>query len=404
MDLYIARQPIFDRNLEVFGYELLYRSSRENRYAAMDADEASSSVIINAFTVLGLENLTGGKRAFVNFTDRLLKERVATLFPKDLLVVEVLEDVVPDREIRQACADFREKGYLVALDDFIYRPDLKPLVELADIIKVDFTLLGERERQSVVRVLGNGRIRFLAEKVETQEEFEKAKAWGYTLFQGYFFSKPVIQPVGEIPPMRLNQLRLLEALNRPDVEFDAVTEIVSQDVSLSYKLLRLINSPAIGRPVRIDSIRQALVMLGQRELKKWLSLIVLRGIASHKPDELVRSSLIRAKLLETIGADSKLPNAKEELFLLGLFSQLDAMMDRPLAELLGGLNMPDAIKTGLLQGEGMYGMLFELVCHFERGDWGEVARICALLGQKPERLTPIWCKAVEWCAGVLEQN
>ncbi len=404
MDLYIARQPIFDRNLEVFGYELLYRNSRENRYVAADADEASSSVIINAFTVLGLENLTGGKRAFVNFTDRLLKERVATLFPKELLVVEVLEDVVPDREIQEACTDFKSKGYLVALDDFINRPELKPLIDLADIIKVDFTLLGERERQSVVRVLSNGRIRFLAEKVETLEEFEKAKAWGYSLFQGYFFAKPVIHPVGEIPPMRISQLRLLEALNRDDVEFGMVTDIVSQDVSLSYKLLRLINSPAIGRPVRIDSIRQALVMLGLRELKKWLSLIVLRGIASHKPDELVRSSLIRAKLLESIGADSRMPNAKEEMFLLGLFSQLDVMMDRPLSELLSGLSVSDAIKNGLLRGEGMYGVFFELVCHFERGEWNEVTRICTMLGQNPDRLTPVWCKAVAWCTDVLEQT
>lgn len=403
MDLYLARQPIFDQNLEVFGYELLYRNSRENRYFAADADEASSSVIINAFTVLGLENLTGGRRAFVNFTDRLLKERVATLFPKELLVVEVLEDVVPDRDIQAACADFREKGYLVALDDFVYRPALKPLVDLADIIKIDFTLLNERERQSVVRVLGNGRIRFLAEKVETQEEFEKAKAWGYSLFQGYFFSKPVVQPIGEIPPMRINQLRLLEALNRPEVEFGVVSDIVSKDVSLSYKLLRLVNSPALGRPVRIDSVRQALVMLGLRELKKWLSLIVLRGIASHKPDELVRTSLIRAKLLELLGDSTGLPNAKEDLFLLGLFSQLDAMMDRPLDELLSGLSVSDAVKAGLLHHEGVYGMMYGLVSHYERGDWGEVSRICSLLGQNPDRLTPIWCKAVEWCATVLEQ-
>jgi len=402
MDLYIARQPVFDKHLNVFGYELLYRKNQENRFLETDADEASSNVIINAFNILGIDKLTGGNRAFVNFTGNLLKQRVATLFPKDELVVEILETVQPTEETIRACLELKQQGYLLALDDFVNAPIFKPFVDLADIIKVDFTLSPEWERKSIVRQLGNGRIRFLAEKIETQEEFEKAKAWGYSFFQGFFFSRPVIQPMAEIPPMKVNQLRLLELMNKKDIEFAELSNIVTQDVSLSYKLLKLVNSSAFGLRAKIDSVRHALVMLGMAELRKWLSLIVMRGLAESKPAELVRISLIRARMLERLGLVLKMQGKTDDLFILGLFSCLDVLMDRPMAELLQGVSVSTEVKLALLQQEGVFGFLISLVRYYEKGTWDEVTRYSDMLGIEHAEVCPTYLQAVEWCTGVLE--
>jgi len=402
MDVYIARQPVFDIHLKVYGYELLYRKTQENRFLSTDADEATSNVIINSFNVLGIENLTAGKRAFINFTGNLLEQNVATLFPKDVLVVEILETVEPESKTVEACKQLKHDGYLLALDDFVCDEKYLPFVELADIIKVDFRLTEKAELRSIIRRLSNGRIRFLAEKVETQEEFEMAKKYGYTLFQGYFFSKPVIQPVGEIPPNKLNNLRLLELLNKPDVEFAQLSSIVSNDISLSYKLLRLINSSAFGLRTKIESVKHALVMLGIKELKKWLSLITMRGLSENKPDELVRLSLIRAKMLEELAIILDWKKEEDELFLLGLFSCLDVLLNRPLAELLEGLLVSDEIKDALLRQEGLYGFLFSLVVEHEKGHWEEVNHLVALLNLDTKYITPSYLDAVTWCSGILD--
>lgn len=404
MDMFIARQPVFNSDLSVFGYELLYRKSNVNRFVDTDADEASSNVIINSFHVFGIDRMTGGGKAFINFTDNLLLQGVATLFPKETLVVEILETVTPSPEIVAACQDLKRLGYLLALDDFVDDPVYQPLVELADFIKVDFMALSPKDCQAMVRSKKNGRIRFLAEKIETQEAFLQAKAWGYSLFQGYFFSKPVIQPVGEIPPMKLNQLRLLELLNRPETEFAGISALVIRDVSLSYKLLRLINSPAFGLLATIDSVRHALVMLGLSELRKWLSLIIMRGLAEDKPAELIHQSLVRARMLEQLGKTLGWRTSEDDLFLLGLFSFLDVLLERPLADLLEGLVVPEKVKAALLRGEGLYGFLLSLMQSYEKGEWDEAFRLADLLGLERLKLIPAYKEALSWSESVLQEN
>ncbi len=403
MDLFIARQPIFDSQLHVYGYELLYRKTRENRFhAETDGDEASANVIINGFNVLGIDKLTDGKRAFVNFTENLLKKGIATLYPKEVLVVEILESVAPDLEVLEACKSLKENGYQLSLDDFVDDANNTPLLEYADIIKVDFLVAGDKMKESIVQKFANGKTVFLAEKIETNEEFLKAQNYGYTLFQGFFFSKPVIHPVGEISPLKLTQLQILEQLHRQDADFTALSGIVMRDVSLSYKLLRLVNSSAFGLLSKVESVRQALVILGLEELRKWISLIIMRGLAGDKPDELIRISLIRAKMFESLGKMLSWQGSEDSLFLMGLFSCLDVLMDRPLAELLDGISIPESVKVALLLREGVFGFLFTLVLRYEEGNWPEVARYAGMIGMDDREITPTYLEAVAWCHGILE--
>lgn len=401
MDLFVARQPIYNKDLKVYAYELLYRKTLENRFIDTNADEATSHVMVNSFHILGIEKLTGGCRAFVNFTGNLLKEGIATLFPADMLVVEILETVEPSPEIVAACKQLKSKQYLLALDDFVNHPDYQPLVDIADIIKVDFIASTLLEKQQIVKKLGNGHIRFLAEKIETKEDFEQAVAWGYTLFQGYYFSKPTIQLMGDISPVKLNYMRLIQQIHQSDFEFSQIAKIVAQDVSLTYKLLKLVNSSAFGLMVKIESVKHALVVLGEMELKKWISLLAMRGIGEDKSDEMIRVSLIRAKFSEMIGKASPLKMKSDDLFLIGLFSCIDYLLSRPLDEILSGLSLPDGVKIALLQREGLYGFVYQMILSYESGQFDEACRFPQIIGVTVEQMTRFYINAVSWTDEIL---
>ena len=246
MDIFIARQPIFDIRQNVFAYELLYRSGIKNLYAGINGDQASSEVIGSSFLLFGLENLTMGKKAFINFTRKLLEDEVATLLPKESIVVEVLENVEPDKQMLSACIKLKELGYQLALDDFAYDPRFEPFIDLVDIIKVDFLQTSPQDRAALVQRIGNKNIKFLAEKVETKEDFNQALQAGYSYFQGYFFSKPNIVSGKDITSFKLTYLQLLQEIGKPDLDFDELEETIKRDVALSYKLLRYINSAAFS--------------------------------------------------------------------------------------------------------------------------------------------------------------
>ena len=239
MDIFLARQPIFDRELRVQAYELLFRSNLENYYQHFNGDEATSTVLDHSFFGVGLEEVTRGKRAFVNFTRNLLLKEFATLFSRDLLVVEILEDVHPDREIINKCKRLKELGYTIALDDFVIRPGIEFVLPYVDIIKVDFLQTRGAERKKVIDDLkaGTSRLRFLAEKVETQEDFDEAKEIGYLYFQGYFFEKPNIISKKAVPAYKMNYLRILQEINRPELDLNRLESIFKQDVTLSFKLM-----------------------------------------------------------------------------------------------------------------------------------------------------------------------
>ncbi|MFC1540865.1 EAL and HDOD domain-containing protein [Candidatus Latescibacterota bacterium] len=396
MDVYVARQPIFNKRLKVFAYELLFRVGQENVFTDVDGDVATSSVITDSFLVIGMESLTRGRKAFINFTQNLLMDETATILPKDDIVIEILENIIPSQGIITACKKLRDLGYTLALDDFVFDPKFLPLIKLADIIKVDFTLSDEKERRNIVRKFAPTGIKFLAEKVESQEEYEKALEMGYSYFQGYFFSKPVIISSKDIPGSKIAQLKILQEVNRPEIDFDNIEDIVKSDVSIMFKLLKFINSAFFSFSTEIHSIKQALVLLGAREFRKWVTLIILRGLASDKPEEILVTSLVRARFCELIAKDGNIEDRSSDLFFMGIFSMIDTLMNRPMKEILDGLPLPDDIKGALLKEEGFLLDLFELILAYERADWDRISALTEKHNISQSNLHDHYLKSLDW--------
>ena len=262
MKKFVARQPIFDPHQKVYAYELLFRSGMDNFFDASDPDQASTSVIVDRLLLMGMEKLTGGDRAFINCTRNVLIKGYAALLPKDKVVVEILESVEPDDEVVGACLRLKRAGFMLALDDFIYEERLEPLLPLVDFVKVDFRETTERDRRALVEKLSPRGIKMVAEKVETRSELQQASEMGYTYFQGYFFSKPEIIVAKDIPGYKLNYLRVLQAVNQPEINLVELENIIKLEASLTYKLLRYLNSAFFGFRTEIRSIHHALALLG----------------------------------------------------------------------------------------------------------------------------------------------
>ena len=300
MEVFVATQPIFNIKKKIVAYELLFRSNSNNYYNGTDGDDATSNVISNSFTIIGLEKLTFGKRAFINFTESLLLNEIPLLLNKDEIVVEILENIKPTEEIINTCSKLKALGYILALDDFVFSPEYEPLMELANIIKVDFIITKGKERGDIIKRAKNRKIEFLAEKVETLEEYEEAVKLGYSYFQGYFFSKPTIIKGRDIPSNTLNKFNLLKAVSEENFDIKKIEDIIKIDVSFSYKLLKYINSASFGLKAEISSIKQALALLGKQEVVKWLSLLIINTIGENKNESIVSSCVTRAKFGELI--------------------------------------------------------------------------------------------------------
>lgn len=396
MDVFLARQPIFDRNLRVYAYELLFRSGLENYFNHPDRDQASSKVIADSFLLFDLQSLTGGKKAFVNVTKDVLLKEYAMLLPKELVVVEILETVEADPGVMASCANLKAHGFPLALDDFVYKENNKALIDLADIIKVDVLESGIEGSREIKNRIARPGLKFLAEKVETQEVFEQAMAMGYDLFQGYFFSKPVIVSKKDVPPYKLHFLRMLQEIHRPEVDYRRLEEIIKQDVSMSYKLIRYINSPFFGIPSEIHSIQQALMLLGEREIKKWVTLIAVASMSEDKPMELVMHAVVRAGFCEALAGISHASDKKSDMFLMGLFSLIDAMMDRPLAELLKEMPINPEVKSALVGETNTYRDIFEIAIRYEKGDWVGFSERCSRQRVAEDEVPAAYMRAIAW--------
>jgi EAL and modified HD-GYP domain-containing signal transduction protein len=396
MDVFVARQPIFDARQHIFAYELLFRGGLTNAFPDIDGDTASSKVLSNSFLNIGIDKLTGGRKAFINFTRDLLLRQVPAMFPRDRIMVEVLETVEPESDVVEACRSMRGKGYELALDDFVLRDGMETLVEMASIIKIDFRA-GPRERirRMLTALNGNG-VRFLAEKIETHEEFDAALEMGFSYFQGYFFSKPEIIRSRDVAPSRMNLLRIVGEANRPDVDIDQLETLISSDVAVSYKLLRYINSSFFCRMRTIETIRHAVVLLGLDETRKFLSLVAAAELAGTKPEALIRASILRAKLCELLGRRNGYGGAPSELFLLGLFSLMDAILDMEMGEVMASLPLSDRLTSALLGGEGeLAGYLRAVEC-YEAGTWEECLEVGATHCLTLETMADDYLEAVSW--------
>jgi EAL and modified HD-GYP domain-containing signal transduction protein len=396
MDVCVARQPIFDRRQKIFAFELLFRSTlTDNFYDGVDGDRATSAVLSNSFLTIGMSTVTGGKRAFINFTHNLLVKEVVTIFPKDLVAVEILEDVEPTEEVIAACKRLKERGYVIVLDDFVLQESRHPLTELADIIKIDFLKTQGSERADILKKINSPKVKFLAEKVETIEDYHQAVELGYSYFQGYFFSKPVLVPGRDVPGFKQNYIRLLKELASPDADFERLETFIKQDVAIAYKLLNYINSAYFNFPQRIESIKHTLALLGLNEARKCLMVFALSYISSDKSEALIVTSLTRANFCEMIAPKINLLRRALDMFFLGLFSMIDALLDRPLAEILETLAIPRDIKDTLLGHDTLFTAAYELILFYEHGDWQRYEAVRQSLNLSDSDIPNLFMEAIE---------
>jgi EAL and modified HD-GYP domain-containing signal transduction protein len=398
---FVARQPIFNRREQVYGYELLFRSGLENRYTASDCEAAARDVADNLLT-LGARTLTAGRKAFVNCPRHFLVNEYATLLSKEDTVIEILETVEPDTEVLAACRKLRDLGYVIALDDFVYAEKFRPLVELANIIKVDFKLTGPGDRRQAVVQFSPLGIQLLAEKVETRAEFVEARDGGYVYFQGYFFCKPQIVPSRHIPAYKVNYLRILQAISKPELDRSEIEALIDREVSLCYKLLRFMNSAYFGFRRDISSTRHALELLGDQAVIRWASVAAVLGIAGNEPNELVRMALTRGRCCELLAANLGTRRDEQGLFLLGVFSLMEAMLGLPMREIVAEIALPDVVRGALLGAPNGYRETLDLVKAFEAGRWSEVSELAWRLQQDESQLASAYLEAVDWVQKVFQ--
>ena len=398
MDAYVARQPIFSTDKKVYAYELLFRDSMKNFVPDIDGDMATSKLLSSSFFTMGFEQMVGETKAFINFTRNLLVQGIPLIFPNEQTVVEILEDVTPDKEVLEACRGLKEKGYIVALDDFINRPEMQPLVDLADIIKIDFRAIPMEEMADYIRPLKQSRVRLLAEKVETYEEFDQAVDMGFEFFQGYFFCKPEIVKGKEISSGQMTIMQIMAEASKDEIEFDKIKSIIERDIAISYKLMHYINSAYYRRAVEITSIKQALVILGEAEIRRFVSMIALAQLVSDKPGELVNTSFVRSKFLELLGKSAGKREESARLFTLGLFSLIDAILDQSMDKIMERLPLSAAIIDALVTASGDLVEYLNLVVAYEQGEWQACSTIAASLNIPEAELPSLYAEACKWGA------
>jgi EAL and modified HD-GYP domain-containing signal transduction protein len=327
-----------------------------------------------------LQMLTGNAKAFINVDLSALQRGAARLLPPNRVIIEILETISPTPEVVQLCQDLRASGYVLALDDYIGHPKWEVLLPLVKFLKVDFRAAGSDLRAGIVRRHKGHGLQFLAEKVETQSELDEARALGYTFFQGYFFCKPAILSTREIPGNKLNYLQLLTAVSAPGFSREAVEELLKNDLSLVYKLLRYMNSPLLGLRGEIHGVREAIELLGETEFRRWISILAIIAMAGDKPLELIRTAITRGFFCEAMSEPAGISPQGSNLFLMGLLSVTDAILDRPIKEILLSLPISPQIRTALCGGANRFRDIYDALLAYERADWPALTAAAARLG------------------------
>jgi len=388
---FVARQPIFDRMQNVFGYELLFRDGLENCFHA--DPEAASRSTLDTSLLLGLNTLCDGRRAFINCTRDVLLKDLVTLLPPEQTVVEILETVEPGDRVIAACKRLKESGYLIAMDDFAPNDPRAPLCEFADILKIDFRATKLEERVGLMRRFASAKRRMLAEKLETPQEFKQARDMGFVLFQGYFFRRPEVLTTREVPASKLHYLRLLEMVCRAELDLRELEKMIKQEASICYRLLRYLNSPLFGFSLEIKSVRHAMAILGEREMRRWIRLVVTVAAAEQKCSELVLVGLGRARFCELLSTQLR---SGSDLFLMGLLSVMDAILEVPMDVVLQQVPVEKETKSALLGQASPLRPLYRLMLAQESGEWDATVQLAEQLKLSNEEVADKWWQAVQW--------
>ncbi|MBQ4831747.1 HDOD domain-containing protein [Pseudoalteromonas sp. MMG010] len=396
MDFFAARQPILDRDKALVGYELLFRDSLDNEFPDIDGDEATSRLIEGSQFNFGFEDLTGNKPAFINFTLPTLQKGYPTLLSKESVVVEILESIQPGKRLLAIVKSLKDKGYTIALDDYIHQPVWRHFYPYIDIIKIDFLDTDIDTIKQVIHDIKNyPLIKLLAEKIETHDMYQLALDLGFHYFQGYFFSRPEMVQSKALPPSEMALAELLYETSNTDLDLAKITNVFERDVNLSYKLLRYSNSAAFARRAEISTIKQALIVLGANEIKKLLSILFASQVSQNKPVELIRLSLVRARFSELL-ANTHNSNNSSMAFLTGMMSVMDAILDEDMQSVMKKLPLSPQIKTALLEDSGELAQYLNLVKYYEQANWTAANTLCQALSIDKSNIPNTYHEALLW--------
>jgi EAL and modified HD-GYP domain-containing signal transduction protein len=401
-DIFVARQPIFDDRQRVFAYELLFRSGPENYFTPWRTPDVQTSHVISNGMFIGLAMLTDGKPAFVNFSREALVSDLALALPPKEIVLEVLESVQADSETLDACRRLKRAGYRLALDDFVDLPDRAPLAEFADFIKVDMRATPLEAGAAIARKYRSPGCRIVAEKIEDREGMAAVCGQGFDYFQGYFFSRPVIVSTKTIPAFRLNYLRLLQELNQPEIDMRRLEDVVKQEASLTFRLLRRVNSAAFGFRLETSSLRHALVLLGEREIRTCATVWAMADMARDVPSELVVASTLRARLCEMLAPLAQMRERALDLFLVGLFSSLDVILEQPMERILQSLPLCSDVREALLGARNPLRSVLECVQAYEQGLWDRASDLALAAGIAEREIPTCYLEAVGWTRDIFQ--
>lgn len=389
-NVFVGRQPIFDTKLELFGYELLYRDGEENSANFENADNATSQLLINTFMDIGLENIVGSSPAFINLPHAFLSGEVNLPITKEQVILEIPDDALSNKKSLDGVQQLAAEGYTIALDHSHYHTNIEPLLPMAQYVKIDIPAFEHKHLAEQVRRLKSHPLKLIALRVETQEQYELCRELGFDYFQGFYFSRPHIVKDLPIPGNRLVLLKLLSTLQQPDIDFKEIEKLIIQDASLSYRLLRYINCATFALRQEIESIHQAVVILGLNNIRNWASLLMMSKANNDKPAELMVISLIRGRMCELLARNRTLDNP-EQFFTVGLFSILDAMLDKPMEQVLDHLPLTAPIKFALLNHEGELGSILGQTLDYEQGRWAEL-----LQSDSAQSLKETYLEAIKW--------
>lgn len=394
--VHIARQAILGPNRRVFGYELLHRARATDRSCTLDGDLAASRTLTDALLAIGLDTLTAGSRAFVNFTRPLLLHGAAELLPAQSVVVELREDIAVDAEVTAACRALHAAGYALALDDFVGGSGAEALLPFARYVKLDVLDTAPRIWQPLAQRLSSQGLTVVAERVETLAVAAQAQDAGCSLFQGFYFCVPATRSAPALPARRLAYLKLFAEINAPNLTITTLEDLIKRDVSLTMRVLKSINSAAFAVGAQITSLRHALVLLGIQQVRKWASVWSMAGVNAGCTPELVSVALLRARTCEALGDAWFGSQAAGELFLLGMCSLLDAILDQPMEQAISGLQLSAGLRNALLGGSNGMRSILDAVIAYEHGDWDGAGAILRELGLKEQLLSAAYTNALTW--------
>lgn len=409
MDTFVARQPIFDKDNHIYGYELLFRKSKYSQSSGTNDDSATAEVLINSFLNFDLDELTNRTYCFINFTENLLLNGTPENFLPSTLVIEILENIYPSRDIINACKTYKKAGYKIALDDFqlnLQDRNTLNILPFVDIIKVDFRSTAPELRKKIVKLKNFFSIQLLAEKLETEEEYLIALREGFDYFQGYYFQKPSIFTRKEIPSLFHSYMLLIEETKKPEPDIEYLTKIIESDLSLSYKLLNLINNQ-YKRTYKIESIHQAIMLLGLKEFSRWIYILSIRDIAKQESpitENLIQMSLVRGKFCENVAVKINKKRESSSFFLTGMFSLIDGILQTPMNIVIKKLPLKDEIIEALTGKDNDYRKVLDVIIAIEKTNWSQLGVLSEQLKLDYNVISDIYLQAIKWTNQIISVN